>query len=113
MEDGQFVFAMFLATLLVGPVLMIISIIFGRKRGLKWVWITNVVFLLFAIGIAGFYLVQLDTIAANNPTPGGAGILVMLIISSWISVPTALSFFILAAAIFMEQRRNMKEQMKK
>ncbi|MFB1083369.1 hypothetical protein [Jeotgalibacillus sp. JSM ZJ347] len=106
--DGQLLFAMFLVTLLVGPILMTISIVFGIRKKVKWLWITNVFFLVFSFVIAAYYVLQIDQIATQNPTPGGSGVLVMLLISSWISVPTALSFFLLAAAIFMEQRRKTK-----
>ncbi|WP_152614688.1 hypothetical protein [Jeotgalibacillus alimentarius] len=109
MLDGQLLFSMFLATLLVGPVLMIISIVFGLKKNRKWLWITNAGFLILTIAIAAYYLLQIDQIAAQNPTPGGTGVLVMLLISSWVSVPTAISFFLLAGAIFMEQRKKAKE----
>ncbi|WP_404408335.1 hypothetical protein [Jeotgalibacillus malaysiensis] len=107
--DGQLLFAMFLITLLVGPILMTISIVFGLRKNVKWLWITNVVFLIFTFIISAYYLLQIDQIATQNPTPGGTGVLVMLLISSWISVPTALSFFLLAAAIFMQQRKKAKE----
>ncbi|TFD99587.1 DUF3810 domain-containing protein [Jeotgalibacillus salarius] len=107
--DGQLLFAMFLATLLVGPVLMIISIVFGYKKGVKWLWVTNILFLVLTIVIAAYYVLQVDQIATQNPTPGGTGVLIMLLISSWISIPTAISFFLLAGAIFMEQRKKAKE----
>ncbi|MDZ5713426.1 hypothetical protein [Jeotgalibacillus haloalkalitolerans] len=108
--DGQLLFAMFLVTLLVGPILMTISIVFGLRKKVKWLWIINAAFLMITFFITAYYLLQIDEIAAQNPAPGGTGVLVMLLISSWISIPTAISFFLLAAAIFMEQRKKSKSQ---
>ncbi|TDL30725.1 hypothetical protein E2R51_17220 [Jeotgalibacillus sp. S-D1] len=106
--DGQFVFAMFLITLLVGPVLMILSIIYGRRNKVKWLWILNSIFLLFSLGVVVYYLLRLDEIDAMN-APGGTGVLVLLLMSSYISIPTAFSFFSFAGAVFMQQRKKAKE----
>ncbi|MGD7046037.1 hypothetical protein [Jeotgalibacillus proteolyticus] len=107
--DGQFVFSMFLITLSVGPILMILSIIYGRKKQMKWLWIMNAIFLLFSIGVVLYYLFNLDNINAEN-VPGDPRVLVLLLMSSYISIPTALSFFSLAAAIFIQQRKKANEQ---
>jgi len=100
---------MFLITLMVGPILMILSIYYGRKHKLKWLWITNTIFLLFSIGVVTFYLLRLDEIDAMN-APGGTGVLVLLLMSSYISIPTAFSFFSFAAAVFMQQRKKAKAE---
>ncbi|KIL48272.1 hypothetical protein [Jeotgalibacillus soli] len=103
--SGNFVFAMFFITLLIGPILMILSIIYGRKNKMKWVWITNTIFLLFSIGVIVYFLLRIDEIDALN-APGGTPVLIMLFMSSYISIPSAFSFFILAAAIFIQQRKK-------
>ncbi|PPA68895.1 hypothetical protein [Jeotgalibacillus proteolyticus] len=103
--NESLIFIMFLLTLLVGPVLMILSIIYGRKHKMKWLWIVNSIFLLFSTAVVIFYLLQLEEIAALN-APGGTAVYVLLLMSSTISIPTALSFFTFAAAIFLNQRKK-------
>ncbi len=102
-------FIMFMVTLLIAPILMIISIIYGRKHKVKWLWITNTLFLDFSIGVVVYYLLRLDEIDAMN-APGGTPVFVLLLMSSYISIPTAFSFFTLAAAIFSQQRKKAKEE---